>query len=139
MNAGKSIRNVLKNRLALGGAAALIAAGLVVSLPMSASANGSYTEKLSASGCTEGDYYRTSYSSAVSGAAYANAYTSYTGMICVPFSSSSIPGARAIAGSTLGAWAYGAGSYASTRIQKASGSQIAYGHHSVGGYYARNS
>lgn len=131
-------RPVRQKRARIAIAGVVIAAALAMSIaPAPAFAAGSFSVKLSAWGCTEGDYKGSSYSSTVSGGYFAYATTSYQYPICLP-TASSIPGARPIAGSTMGAWAYGVGSSVSTRIQKANSSQAAYGNHSVGGGNLRN-
>ncbi|GAA1230113.1 hypothetical protein JOF42_000352 [Microbacterium phyllosphaerae] len=126
----------VRNRIAVGMAAAVTALAIGLA-PTSASAVGNFNVKHTAFGCTEGDYKGSSYTYTVSGAYFAYAVTSYQYPICAP-SASSVPGARAIAGSTMGAWAYSATSSVTTRIQKAFFDQVPYGHHSVGGGYLRN-
>lgn len=126
----------IMRRVALGFAAATTALAIGLS-PTAASAVGSFNVKLSAFGCTEGDYKGSSYTYTVSGAYFAYATTSYQYPICAGVNS--IPGARPIAGGTLGAWAYGGGSHVTTRIQKAFFDQTVNGHHSVGnGAHLRN-
>lgn len=126
----------LVRRIAIG-IASVATALAIISAPLSASAVGSFHVKLTPTACTEGDYKGSSYTYTVSGGYYAYAVTSWTGGICVP-SQATVPGARAIAGSTQGAWAYSATSSVTTRIQKAHFEQTPYGHHSVGDAHRRN-
>lgn len=105
--------------------------------PTAASAVGNFNVKLSAASCTEGDYSGSSYTYTVGGAYFAYAVTNYAHPVCIN-PGNKVPGARAIAGSTVGSWAYGVGTSVTTRIQKANFEQTPYGHHSVGGVHLRN-
>jgi hypothetical protein len=127
-----------RRRIAIGMAVALAALSISFA-PAPAHASGSFSVKVSAWGCTEGDDKGSSYSYNVSGGYFAYAQTSYQYPICMS-QVTSIPGARPIAGSTMGPWAYGGGTSVTTRIQKANSNQAAYGNHSLGnGSYLRNS
>lgn len=125
-------------RMAMAGAAVLLAAAFVATSVVPASANGSFNVKLSAWGCTEGDYYGTSYSSIGGGSAYAHGVTSYQYPICAP-SASSIPGVRAYAGGASTGWQYSPGSRVEARVQKSDPNATAWGNHTVGGANSRNS
>lgn len=133
----KFVRGRISTKIIAGVGAIALAAVLLVGGGSPATAAGSFSVKHTAWGCTEGDYKGSSYSAYISGAAWAYAVTSYQYPICAP-SNSSIPGARPIAGSTLGTWQYGITSSVTTRLQKPNGSLTAYGHHSVGGAFLRN-
>jgi hypothetical protein len=128
--------NKFAGRLAKTGAAMLLAAAFVSTAVVPANASGAFNVKLSATGCTEGDYYGTSYSSAGGGAAWANGKTSYRYPICI--GSGGIPGVRVFGGGASTAWQYSPGSIVETRVQKGNPAGDANGNHSVGDAHARN-
>lgn len=138
VQASKNATSSPVRKVAIAAAAVVLTATAAVMGAAPAYANGSFSVKATPSACTEGDYSGTSYSSYSGGASWANASTSFHGEICVPGATSNVPGARAIAGTTMAAWNYSAGSVATSAIQKPNGSLTAYGHHSLGGGYLRN-
>jgi hypothetical protein len=108
--------------------AAVAGASVATATPALARSSGSsYIQP--GGGCNTGTYY---YRSSQSGSR-AEAFTSFDGYCW----GSKTPGARAIAGSSVGAWAYYPGTSVSTSIANSSGA-TPYGNHSINNGYPRN-
>ena len=109
----------------IGASLALVAGSLVVATP--AQALGSFNVKLTAWGCTEGDYYGQSTRTSSGSEWFIRAITSYTYPICI----NGTPGARAIGPTSATSWQYNTNSvtvYLSTGLTYPSSGS---GQHSV--------
>lgn len=123
----------VKRRLAATVAAAALTLGTVL-VAAPAHALGSNSEKLSASGCTEGDYWKQSQRISIGGVWYIRANTSYTYPICA---GGNVVGSRAIGPNTVGSWGY---QFRTVSTQVATGTAYpsgGAGNHNVNNAYSR--
>ena len=113
---------------------ALIAVFVGVASP--ADALGSFTVKLTAAGCTEGDYYGQSVRYGEGPVWYIRATTSYTNPICLP--PGNVAGARGIGPSSASGWQYNNGSVVVYLNVGTTYPPSGGGQHNVNGAHLRN-
>ena len=125
---------VRKNKGLRVAVAVMVVFGAILTTAEPAWALGSFSVKLTASGCTEGDYYGQSARVSIDGIWYIRAITKYTYPICV----NNVVGARPIGPSSSGPWAYNNTTVTTYLDVGLTYPAVGAGRHSVNGSYNRS-
>lgn len=123
---------IKRRLLAAAATVGIIGAGFIAASP--AWALGSFSEKLTASGCTQGDYYGQSARVSTGGVWNIRAITKYTYPICAL----NVVGARPIGPSSSGPWAYNNTSVTTYLNVGLTYPSSGGGSHNVNGAYTRS-